>query len=94
MNTKKNHSLTSLINIGPKIASLIEQTGVTTVEQFEHSDPYQIFAQMLKREPDLCRCVLASLVGARAGVKWPTFHKEAAAEFDRRYPKHHWNNKC
>ncbi|HNT29486.1 MAG TPA: TfoX/Sxy family DNA transformation protein [bacterium] len=88
-------SLESLPNIGPKIAATLNKIGITDREQFLARDPYEIFHELTEKvDPSLCRCALASIVGAHHGVKWNTIHAQAAKEFDRLYPDHTWKNKC
>lgn len=82
--------LTELINIGPKTAEDLNDIGIDTVAGFMSRDPYEIFGKLLEKDPTLCRCSLAGIVGAHEGVKWHTVTKEAAAEFMKRHPKHIW----
>ncbi|NLH16000.1 MAG: hypothetical protein GX455_05445 [Phycisphaerae bacterium] len=73
----------------------LRSIGMETRQQFLRRDPYKVYAELLiKVDPSLCRCALASLVGAKKGVKWHIVTKEAAAEFRRRYPSHEWANRC
>ncbi len=84
-----------LPNIGNVMGRALRSIGIETKQQFLRRDPYKIYAELLvKVDPTLCRCVLASLVGAKKGVKWHTVTREAAAEFRRRYPNHEWADKC
>ncbi|GHW02719.1 hypothetical protein AGMMS50249_5050 [candidate division SR1 bacterium] len=79
--------LTTLPNIGPVIADKLIKIGITTPDQFLSRDPYEIFYQLkTKIDPTLCRCALASIIGASKGVKRNTIHKSSAIEFEARYP--------
>ncbi|MDR3168640.1 MAG: hypothetical protein LBU27_02575 [Candidatus Peribacteria bacterium] len=54
-------------------------------------DPYEVFYELkTKVDPTLCRCALASILGAKQGVKRHTLHKTAAQEFENRYPEMQW----
>lgn len=92
---RSSNEVETLTNIGPVMGRKLRLIGIETKQQFLRRDPYTIYAELLvKVDPTLCRCALASLVGARKGVKWHTVTKEAAAQFQRRYPNHEWANKC
>lgn len=92
---KENNKLTTLPNIGKVIAAKLEKIDIKTADDFLASDPFVIFDKMLKKvDPTLCRCALASIVGAKTGVPWHKIHKEAAKEFKKRYPEHLWKDKC
>ncbi len=94
MSTSKTTDLQSLPNIGQVIAGKLAQIGITTVSQFMDRDPYQVFDEMrAKVDPDLCRCALASIVGAHRGVKWHKMTGESTREYERRHPEHRWG-KC
>ena len=87
--------LTKLPNIGPKMADTLMKIGITTPDEFLARDPYEVFLELKKKvDPMFCRCVLASVVGAKEGVKWSTIHGSAAKEFEKRYPEEerhtHW----
>lgn len=94
--TKDNSdSLTSLPNIGKVTAENLNKIGITTKTEFLRADPYVLFDKMLQNiDPFMCRCALASLVGAKNGIPWPEVHKKAGQEFSKRYPKHKWENGC
>ena len=86
---------TTLINIGPKISERLHDIGITSVEEFLSSDPYEVFFRLkAKSKGSLCRCALASIVGAYKGVVWHKITHETAREFDKRYPENVWKNKC
>ena len=92
---KSSDSLESLVNIGKVTAKMLRAIGITSRGQFLRRDPYRVYAELLaKVDPSLCRCALAALVGARRGVKWHLVTREAAAEFQRRYPNHEWADRC
>jgi hypothetical protein len=87
--------LTQLPNIGKVTAKMLEQIDIHTAEEFLSRDPYEIYAQLLMSvDPTLCRCALAGLVGAKLGKKWSIVTRQAAREFQTRYPKHRWKDKC
>ncbi len=90
----KKDSLESLPNIGKIIAGKLQKIDITTADEFLARDPYEIFEELLEKvDPTLCRCALASIVGAKQGVKWHKITREANIEFLKRYPKHKWG-KC
>ena len=92
---KLSNDVASLPNIGKVIAKNLEKIGIVSAEEFLSRDPYDIFDELLDVvDPTLCRCALASIVGAHRGVKWHTVTKQAAKEFDKRYPQHSWKTKC
>lgn len=92
---KSSYAVESLTNIGPVMGRALRSIGIETRQQFLRRDPYKVYAELLvKVDPSLCRCALASLVGAKKGVKWHLVTQEAAAEFHRRYPNHEWANRC
>jgi hypothetical protein len=92
---QSSNSVETLANIGPDMGRKLRSIGIETRQQFLRRDPYRIYAELLvKVDPSLCRCVLASLVGAKKGVKWHLVTQEAAAQFQRKYPHHEWANKC
>ncbi len=86
--------ITTLRNIGPKIGDKLIKIGIKDAENFKKQDPYEVFDRMLIKEPDLCRCALASIVGASVDVPWMKVHKKAAKEFGKKYPQHEWKTKC
>ena len=86
--------LEDLVNIGPKIAQTLGMVGITTPAEFFARDPYDVFEQLLTRvDPTLCRCALASIVGAHQGIVWHKIHKQAAQEFIAR-TGYKWPNRC
>ncbi len=94
-NTKKDtENLESLPNVGRVIATKLRKIGIRTVSEFLERDPYDVFDELRTEvDPGLCRCALASIVGARYGVKWHEVTAESAREYERRNPGHHWG-KC
>lgn len=87
-------SLTALPNIGRVTADLLNKIGITTKTEFLSRDPYQVFAELLRKaDPTLCQSALAGIVGASKGVRWHLVSKESAREFAKRYPRHVWG-KC
>ena len=91
---KADESLTSLPNIGRVSAAHLNKIGITTKKQFLSRDPYQVFDELLEKvDPTLCRCALASLVGAKLGKPWHEITKQTAVQYQRRRPGHRWG-KC
>jgi len=90
----KADSLRSLPNIGPVIEKKLKRIGIFSKEDFLCRDPYEIF-DALRREvdPTLCRCALASVVGAKLGQPWHRITKATAREYEKRHPDHVWG-KC
>ncbi|MDD4179447.1 MAG: helix-hairpin-helix domain-containing protein [Candidatus Margulisbacteria bacterium] len=87
-------SLESLPNIGKVIAGKLRQIGIETKSDFLKRDPFKVFDILLKKcDPTLCRCALASIVGASVGSPWHEITKESAKEFAKRHPRHKWG-KC
>ncbi len=83
--------LTGLRNIGKATAEKLERIGIDNREEFLRRDPYEIFEKLLEDvDPTLCRCVLASIVGAASGTPWHRITKKTAAEYTRRHPAHRW----
>ena len=96
MKTKStDNTLLSLPNIGDAFAAKLGRVGITTKEEFLARDPYELYEEMLERiDPLLCRCALATLVGAKKGVRWHTITKQAAKEYQKRHPEHQWKDNC
>ena len=95
-NDSKNigNSLESLPNIGKVMAEKLNAAGIHSKEEFLRQDPYELFSKLRKKvDPTLCRCALASVVGAKKGVPWHKITKETAEEYEKRHPKHVWG-KC
>ncbi|OGD10429.1 MAG: hypothetical protein A2Y86_08890, partial [Candidatus Aminicenantes bacterium RBG_13_62_12] len=68
---KNPGKLTDLPNIGRTTAAKLEKIGIRTKEDFLERDPYEVFHQLRKKvDPTLCRCALASIVGAKTGAPW------------------------
>ncbi len=89
------HSLESLPNIGKVIAGNLRSIGIQTKEEFLARDPYEVFHELTQKvDPTLCRCALASIIGAYEGIVWHKITKHAAKEYDEQYPKHRWKNRC
>lgn len=93
--TKKDtEKLESLPNVGRVIAGKLRKIGIRTTSEFLERDPYDVFEELRTEvDPQLCRCALASIVGARYGVKWHEITAESAREYSRRHPSHQWG-KC
>jgi hypothetical protein len=91
---KEGNSVESLPNIGKTTAVKLRAIGIQTKDEFLRQDPYEIFDALRKKvDPTLCRCALASIVGAKKGVPWHKITKESAKEYEKRHPKHIWG-KC
>jgi hypothetical protein len=87
-------SLRSLANIGPVTVKKLNQIGIFSREEFLARDPYDIFAALREKvDPTLCRCALASIVGAKLGQPWHRITQATAKEYERRHPGHLWG-KC
>jgi hypothetical protein len=86
--------LITLPNIGKVTAKKLQQIGINTAEDFLARDPYLVFHELLCRvDPTLCRCALASIVGAKLGIPWHKITKESAKHYEALHPKHKWE-KC
>ncbi|MFH1387221.1 MAG: helix-hairpin-helix domain-containing protein [bacterium] len=86
--------LESLPNIGQTIAGKLRKIGIKSKTDFLKRDPFKVFETLLKKcDPTLCRCALASIVGARVGAPWHEITKETAKEYAKRHPRHKWG-KC
>ena len=90
--TKKGPAkVTDLPNIGKTTAAKLERIGIRTADDFLKRDPYVVFQTLRKKvDPTLCRCALAGLVGAKTGRPWHEVTKAAAAEYEKRHPRHRW----
>jgi len=94
MKAKNKTPLRSLPNIGIVTEKKLKAIGINTKEDFLKRDPYEVFTELLyKVDPTLCRCALASIVGAHKGVKWHLITKETAKEYSKKNPNHKWG-KC
>ncbi len=83
--------LTDLPNIGKVTAEKLEKIGIRGKGDFLKRDPYRVYERLLKEvDPTLCRCVLASLVGAKTGQRWHRITKKTAVEYERRHQGHRW----
>ena len=88
---KKAAKLTDLPNIGKVTAEKLEKVGIKTQRDFLRRDPYRVYEKLLREvDPTLCRCVLASLVGAKTGKRWYRITKQTASEYKKRHPRHQW----
>jgi hypothetical protein len=87
-------SLRSLPNIGKVFEKKLNQIGIFNAEDFLGREPYEVFAELRQKvDPTLCRCALASIVGAKLGLPWHQITKASAREFEKRHPDHIWG-KC
>jgi hypothetical protein len=95
MAKKQTNSLLSLPNVGKVTARKLMAIGIMTKDQFLLLDPYEVFFQLKTQiDPTLCRCALACIIGAHAGVKWNLIRAEAIKEWARRYPDAPWECYC
>jgi len=93
-NNPKNKSLQSLPNIGKVTAEKLQRIGIKSKEEFLARDPYQVFEELVaKVDPTLCRCALASIVGANMNVPWHVITKQAAKKYEHKHPDYKWG-KC
>jgi len=87
-------SLRQLTNIGPVTEKKLNQIGIFSREEFLARDPYEVFATLREKvDPTLCRCALASVVGAKFGLPWHQITRNTAREYEKRHPDHIWG-KC
>lgn len=88
---KQPASLRSLPNIGPVSEAKLKRIGISSREDFLSRDPYEVFDELRRKvDPALCRCALASIVGAKLGQPWHRITKASAREYERRHPGHVW----
>ncbi|MFH1189036.1 MAG: TfoX/Sxy family DNA transformation protein [bacterium] len=87
------NKLESLPNIGKKIASRLRQIDIHTVDEFLKRDLYEIFYKLQQVDTTACRCVFASIVGAKMRIPWHTITKTTAKKYERKNPTHRWG-KC
>ena len=79
--------LCKLPNVWPKIADNLIKIWITTPEEFLAQDSYEVFHQLkTKVNPNLCRCALASIIGAYKEVKRNLIREEAIKTYEQRYP--------
>lgn len=91
---QKSVPLRSLINIGSVTEKKFNQIGIFSREEFLACDPYEVFENLRQKvDPTLCRCALASVVGAKLGLPWHQITKATAQEYESRHPDHRWG-KC
>jgi hypothetical protein len=94
MKKSQPDALESLPNIGKTIAGKLRAIGIETSADFLAHDPYDVFDELRREvDPTLCRCALASIVGAKQSAPWHKITKQTAQEYERRYPNHKWG-KC
>jgi hypothetical protein len=90
----RSSRLRSLPNIGPVIEKKLNQIGILNKGDFLSRDPYEVFTKLRQNvDPTLCRCALASIVGAKLGLPWHKITKASAREYEKRHPGHAWG-KC
>jgi hypothetical protein len=90
----KTASLRQLANIGPVFEKKLNRIGIFSKEDFLGRDPYEVFDDLRQHvDPTLCRCALASVVGANLGQPWHRITKVTAREYEKRHPDHRWG-KC
>lgn len=85
--------VSTLPNIGNVIGEKLNKIGINSAEEFLSRDPYEVFEDLLRNvDPTLCRCALASIVGASKKEKWHLVMKEAVAKFESKHPKYRWKD--
>ena len=90
----KTDSLRQLVNIGLVTEKKLNRIGIFSREEFLARDPYDVFATLREKvDPTLCRCALASVVGAKLGFPWHRITKITAREYEKHHPDHSWG-KC
>jgi len=94
LKTKMKDDLEDLQNIGKIIAKKLRDIGIKEKSDFLSQDPYEIFNKLKKKDPSLCRCALASIVGAKQKKKWPEIRIEATKKFKKKFPKTKFKNMC
>ena len=88
---KQPASLRSLPNIGRVSEAKLKRIGISSRKDFLSRDPYEVFDELRGRgDPTLCRCALASIVGAKLGQPWHRITKASAREYEKRHPGHVW----
>lgn len=88
---ERKATLRTLMNIGPVSEAKLRRIGISTAEEFLRRDPYDVFAALRRKvDPTLCRCALASIVGAKLGLPWHQVTKASAREYEKRHPGHVW----
>jgi hypothetical protein len=86
--------LRSLANIGKVSEKKLNRIGIFDADDFLCRDPYEVFSELRQKvDPTLCRCALASIVGAKLGQPWHRITKATAREYEKRHPDHVWG-KC
>jgi hypothetical protein len=86
--------LRSLANIGKVFEKILNRVGIFDADDFLGRDPYEVFSELRQKvDPTLCRCALASIVGAKLGQPWHRITKATAREYEKRHPGHVWG-KC
>ena len=91
---RREDSLRSLPNIGKVIEKKLNTIGILEREDFLSRDPYEVFETLRQKvDPTLCRCALASIVGAKLGLPWHQVTKASTREYEKRHPGHAWG-KC
>jgi hypothetical protein len=89
--TRGEKRLRSLPNIGAVTEKKLQQIGIRSAADFLRRDPYDVFAELRQKvDPTLCRCALASIVGAKLGLPWHQVTKASAREYEKRHPEHEW----
>ena len=79
--------LCKLPNIWPRIADSLIKIWIATPEEFLAQDPYEVFHQLkIKVDPSLCRCALASIIGAHKRIKRNLIREDAIKTYEQRYP--------
>jgi DNA transformation protein len=72
--------LRDLKGLGPKSERVLPLVGITTVEQLEASDPFDIYARLKMRAPGTSLNALYALIGAIEGRHWQEVKRERRTE--------------
>lgn len=72
--------LRDLKGLGPKSEDAFLKIGITSVEQFMHSDPYALYALLKERVPGTSLNLLYAIIGAQEGVHWQEIAKTRKTE--------------
>lgn len=73
-------SIDELKGLGPKSKAMLAEVGITSVEQFMQSDPYELYARLKKTVPGTSLNMLYGILGAQEGIDWKEIAKNRRAE--------------
>jgi nucleotidyltransferase/DNA polymerase involved in DNA repair len=84
-------SLEDLPNIGAVSAQKLKKIGIESAKDFLKRDSFEVFNELKEKiDPTLCKCALATIVGAHKGIAWYKIIKETTKEYEIRYPRECW----